>query len=37
MAQMNLSTEQKQTHGTENILVVANGKREGWDVLGAWG
>ena len=37
MAQMNLSTEQKQTHRLENRLVVAKGEGEGVGWTGCLG
>ena len=37
MAQMNLCTENKQTHGHKNRLVVAKGEREGVGWTGSLG
>ena len=37
MAQMNLSTEKKQTHGLGDRLVVAKGEGREWDRWGVWG
>ena len=37
MAQMNLSTQKKQTHGHGEQICVLRGRRREWDGLGAWG
>ena len=38
MAQVNLSTKQKQNHGIENRFVIAKGEgRSGTERLGVWG
>ena len=34
---MNLSTEQKQTHGEQTVVANGEKKRKEWDGLGFWG